>query len=669
MAGNKDIFAPPSKEELMMFAPPSKEELALHSAPKSVDDDLSAMGGDSGAAIMKQLTGKDYQGVAPPSQWNAYGTGALQGGTFGLSDEMGAMVDTAIAHPIDSMVAAGKMIGGKPADLSSLLPKYREFQKQRESANKQVQQAEPAAYLSGEVTGGIGSTIMTPEITGGSKLLGLAGKYGSKVIPGVDTFLAGKAAGTGAKILGKGVANAIEAAPAGGAYGFGTSEKTVEGDPLGLAKDVGTGIEYGSALGAGVGMGIESGKQSLISLSKMAKNKDYFRQLQAAFELKKPLGDSSTQNETARLPGEYAEDMQSRVKNTRSVLGEDINNSLTSNSDIKVNADKELEKIKQEVMDKFTADPELLKTLDPSTRNLFAQLGQGGFGDMNPATAHKLKNQFYNLSSVLDRSSSPLAYDAQKLGNRAAQAIDGKLKSVVPDYAEAANNWQEFHTKIPETITSKGKPEEIRSTFYGDLKNPDEKIYDTTESMLKGAQLSGTDAAKNRATFDKLHENILGLEQSHPAVADVFTQGDTAEGYFQKLQKQADQLAMLRQAGGKDPEVHPDIFTKGYETASKMLTGSKAPTIGLANKVGMMSQSSTVKMGAKLYNTSNDALLTFAQKLKSNPGTGYVGESLEKALMNKDDIAKNAVLFRMLQDPYYRKLLGLNDDEYNSEHK
>jgi len=204
----KDMFAPPSKEELEMFAAPSEDELAENSNSD-----------DSG-----------------PNELQSLLRGAAQDVTFGTADEM--------AGALESPIGAGKQIlnllgaGISPED-----PSIREYKASRDEsreAYKAAEEANPASYMAGEVLGG----VLPAVASGGASVLAKGGlKAAAKVL-----------ANQGKKELFSEATKA--AAKAGAKYGglnaLGTSE---EENLPGLAKDTALGAAGGAAVGGALNKG------------------------------------------------------------------------------------------------------------------------------------------------------------------------------------------------------------------------------------------------------------------------------------------------------------------------------------------------------------------------------------------------------------------------------
>lgn len=673
MASNKSDFDPGFEE---VHFDPGFEETSITPPKASAEDKISAMGGDSGDAVLKSLQVSGGAKPASMEEAKAYGTGALQGGTFGLSDELGAAADLAVNNPGKALKATAGLLYGSPSSVSDVIPKWREFQKQRESANKEVQKQSPGAYLAGELSGGIASAALTPEITGGEALLGAAGKYGSKVIPGMEKFLASKTGSTAANIAGKGVANAIEGAPAGGLYGAGTSEKTVEGDPLGLASDVGTGVEYGSLGGAALGMGMEAGKSAIQSGVKTLSNIPAFAKLGEQWKLgTKHIDPYTTEgiglqmtmaNKT--IPTQVAE----QVLKTDSYLGAKVGEvwdnaqSLYDAGKLKLNIDPELQSSVQEISKTFADNPLLLKLLDPESKNVLLSVSKDGLGDLSPVEARALKDSFWESAAKLEGSKDPSAGLAIENARQLAKSLNKQFVEQIPGYQQANNRFNQFRTLVPETIQQPGMPVSARTDQFGDIKGlaaKKQELIDKTRSLFGGATMPGaSDKDMSAVGMLELKKRLKMLEAKDPDALAQLGDGKSADEIFQDWKQKSTKMGAIYQGQGVDPHAGASVSILGSP-----ISAGQGFAFNMANRAGSVaahvSESPIVRMGSKVYNTSDDALMSFAQKLKGKPGTDYVGKALENALNKKDDVAKNAVLFRMMQDPYYRDLLGANDPE------
>lgn len=159
----------------------------------------------------EELVALQQEDIKEPSQLKAAGLGALQGATFGFSDEAMAALK-AMQEQIKTKVSPVEQLkshaaGKSPEELKELYQKYRELERQKYKA---AEEAFPGTYGTSELAGGIATSL----------------------IPGLGAGNVAKAAGLGALT------------------GLGTSEADLtEGQVGGTAED----ILMGGALGYGAG--------------------------------------------------------------------------------------------------------------------------------------------------------------------------------------------------------------------------------------------------------------------------------------------------------------------------------------------------------------------------------------------------------------------------------
>lgn len=198
---SKDLFAPPSQEELETFAPPSKEELEMFAPPK------------------------DSEKQDKPIE--AAVTGAFQGATAGFSEGAAAGINAAIDVAIDKLTPN---LDRKPKEFKFLYNKN--LAALRDHLHS-LAESNPKAFTGGEIAGVIGGAIAT----------------GGKNIIAKGIAQAAKAAGAGTVLKG---------AAAGGLAGAGYSEE--EGAEL--LKDTAKGAALGAGIGA-LGKAVSGGVKAV----------------------------------------------------------------------------------------------------------------------------------------------------------------------------------------------------------------------------------------------------------------------------------------------------------------------------------------------------------------------------------------------------------------------
>lgn len=582
-------------------------------------------------------------------------TGAAQGATFGFSDELGAAAD------ITSDILTGKA----PKDLTT---KWREYQKQREAANKALAEESPIAYTLGEVGGGIGGAVLTPALGAGRGLVGLA-----KAVPGLGRMIKagqmaapelealGKAApGLTSRLAGKAAAGAIEAAPVAALYGAGASEADVS-KPEELAKDIASSVGMGGIAGAGLATTGMAGKAALGKVTELVEETDFLRKMKEAYKIgQKGVVLSTTRGrDVAALMASKGipNKIVNQVMAVDEMLGQKVGQSLQKAQDagVKINIDPEIQESTKKLFQTFIDNPTLMDVVDPKSKKIIQLIYSRGTGDLTPLEARALKDTFYDLTEKMAGLTGDTPNLAKMQGTNLAKTLDNSLKSQIPEYKKAAEQFSQFRTLIPETILEPGVPLDKRTAYLGSLKEPEAKLLQATKKMIGEAQLSGKSVTSGpRVGLKELEKNLNTLQRTNPEA--VRAMGGSAEEVAKSLRQKADQMAMLKQSQGYEP----------HEGLQKTLVGQvvgsgEGMALNVANKLGratkITGQSTPVKMATKLFSASDAVVLNLAKTMKQNKATELLGNNLENAILKKDQTLKNAMLFKLLQDPNYRSLL------------
>lgn len=703
MADNKDFFAPPTKEELdAVFAPPSKEEVERLKQPTPAAKDESNLPAEMRSGPSGEQKALESLGFKEdPSRTQAGLSGMAQGATFGFSDEMGAGGDV-----------LGDIIQGKTGPTiqsqitgedTSLSGKWRKYQKQRESANKTLSDAYPGTYMAGEVAGGLVTAPLMPEL-GAAKLLGGAGKalgLSGKVAPKLLAWLAGKSpqaleaaellkagkitaeaaeamaeaapkVGALSKIAGKAVGSAIEGAPIGAAYGVGTSKhglgetgSTTE-DLKNLGSDALGGAEYGSLGGMAIGGGLQAGKTlTSETIPGIAKNIDFFRKLGVASDL--GAEGLNTHTRTAKnkanilgqeqIPAQTSSEMLGVVKD----LGENISGSIeqATTDGVKINIDPSANKAARTMLQTFIDNPAYMDLLDPKAQGVLERMKQGSFGDLSPSEARALKDNLFEVSDKLSKASDLPTLSINKSVNTVAKSLDNALKTQVEGYAAANEQYNQFLQHIPETILQPGVALDQQTKSLSDIEPAARAraLADKARHIFGSATMPGLEKQDpTKVGLAQLESRFNSLKEKMPDVAANLEEkvgGNVPDAYLNR----ADKMAVIQQMQGHHP--HESM---GQSFVGSLVNTGQGKAFTLANRWGALKNATskyTTKPAGQLFTMGDDALMSLSQKLKSrNDKLGtYFGENLEKALTSKDQTARNAIFFRMLQDPNFRALL------------
>lgn len=666
------------KEELELLQ--LEEEEYQHSlkggspaAPKEAKQEgFQFPGVFQGAGEALQGGAQEFVASAP-----ALGTGAAQGSTFGFSDELGATADV-----------AGDVLSGKGVPLfnpegDSLGGKWREYQKARELANKQIQAESPNAYLAGEFGGAIASAGLAPSV-GAVKGAGWIGKgiqapfnAGTKLAesvgslsPEVATFLAGKAPSAMGKIAGAGTKMAIEGLPAGALYGAGASEHDLSSSPSELAMDTVNSGLMGSATGLAIGAGakaapmlVDAGKRGLNSV-------DFFRKLGVASDFADEGVEFSTsagKDKIQKLLQQYPDEMQEQMLGARTQLGEQVRGTLDAaeKAGVRINVNPTLNQNFIDVMNTFGNNQVLGSVMDPKSKAALLRVAQGGVGDISPIEAKALRESVKDAIKKLQGMPSEIAYIGRSKLIELDNALTEQMKKQIPGYADEAKKFFEYNKGVPEAMLEPGIPEHLRSKTLSGVKEKGKTLFKAADDVLGSAYRPGDAALPARGTLNEMIVNLGETEKAAPEVMKNFGMKGpsaplSAEEIGAKWKNQADRMAVLRQSQGTSPHEGAVKIAKG-----SVLGSGEGMAYGITNRgktlYNATSQSWPVQAAKKAFAYTDDSLMGLANHLKSLEASKPLGEALEKALQNKDVAAKNAALFKLLQIPEYRQLLQNGD--------
>lgn len=588
-------------------------------------------------------------------------TGGLQGLTFGFSDELGGMADTGVD-------LAKQAVSGEVPDMLGAAKKYREFQKTREAKNEALREESPLAYGLGELTGGA-ATMLVPGGAGlgGAKFAAGAGKLS----PRLAALMAGRTGGTAGKLAGKGIQLSLEGIPAAAAYSAGMSEHGIE-QPVELAKDVAAGTAAGNLIGFGLGAGTAASKHALTeALPNLMNVTDWTRKLKEAGKMGyEGLDFSSTKGkyELAKQSRQIPNEIIQQIMSVDEMLGQKVGQAIdqATAQGVKINVDNTLAQVSGDVFQKFANEPTLLNLVSPKSKQLLLKASKSGLGDLTPFEARALKDDMLDLRNKLAGANDPISVFAKEQGSIISQSLDSELKKIGP-YKEAAEKFSTFREQFPEVLLDPGVSPENRVKTVGKLKNRDKDLEKGAQTVFGQAMLSGSGPAVEgpRAGLGEILGNLPKLEIADPVAMQKL--GGTAEDVAKNWQNKADRLAVMRQSQGTSPH-------EGFQGVSlgAMVGAGEGYTYGIAGRGGRVAkgivESKPVQLGKRIFSAQGGELMNLAQKMKANqsiPGIPDIGVALENALQRKDDVAKKAILFKLMQNPEYRNML--RDEGYNDE--
>lgn len=575
----------------------------------------------------------------PGSDIEDLGRGIAQGATLGSADEItGAFKAAKDANFQD-------LISGKKDELSRLKKLYRQYQKASEREYKTSKERSPYLYGAGEIGGAIAPAIATG---------------------GVEALLAGGAK-AGAKAL---LPSLAEAGAKGAAIGATAGAMGSEGAILGatpeeqqkVASDASTGALAGGVLGAGgslIGKGIGAAGQKLGKyVDYLKKEKPFIAQMSKAKELGEQgidIGKRSTLiNDLYGRNLKSSQGLLEKISATDEMLGKAVGDSIqnaTKNGQRIPISEDILQKAKL-LSDYFQKNPAI--ALDKKSQIVFDNIINNTVNDVSPTEALILRDTMDDVLSKMQGDNSTLANYTKNQVNKFRSGINNILKEQIPEYADAANKFQEFRKLVPETIIGKGVPQDISGVRYGELKKPESKLLGSLQDVVEGSEMPGAATAEAKQTLGALQTNLGSLESKIPEAAEKL---GGKENFLNNVRDAANTAAVLKQAVGVNPQEGTHNLLKSVALSG---TTGRGKMLSAANLVGLASKKVPGGISRYAFSLPNTALQDIGAQLSSSPNKtiSSLAQHLVKGLETKNNANVNAALFALMQNKDARESIA-----------
>jgi hypothetical protein len=585
--------------------------------------------------------------------------GAAQGLTLGFADEISAAANTFLDKFVSK--ASGE----------------EDINKRLREAGFQVEQPETSYEEELQRTRDLfkKSEERSPWLYGGSQLA--ASIPSGNVVGGALGI--GKAAQQGAGLLTRIGSEALKAAPGIALETYGASEGSLLGDEEAKQKAI-EDLKFGLGFGALAGGTMEgasvigSGAKKLAEpvtdyVSKYIEDSPQLRQLIRSYEkYGKEYGVSPT-SETAiqkGIPGveggtpfsqlnlKRAEGFIDDLEQTRRSLGDEVEQSLTSNINKKINLQQSRNQFMTDLanvsrtLPNLDIDPD--KIADPKISKIVSMIKDSDINSLNPK---QVKSLMTDLDNIIQRNSttkygSMELDELNKLLIGFRSGIDQQLKSNIPDYAKAASNYTQYmKTFYEQPIAGKYDPE-LNNVFYSDIKDNKLKLTKAYETFIE--QISNQSKSGAQTSVSNLIQAIEKLKQRGVPInfdSDVF---------LNKLKEASDDAA-IRRAVTKTQESQAGAGQLAKQALGQGETG-KAWSFLAAQKAGK-----TIGRGLeKVYKAPKEQLLPLASRLEGTPALKFLGSSLREAIEQNDAFKRNAALFSILQNPAAKALIDTENE-------
>jgi hypothetical protein len=303
-------------------------------------------------------------------------------------------------------------------------------------------------------------------------------------------------------------------------------------------------------------------------------------------------------------------------------------------------------------------------------RHIFEKIQKNMGGDVSPAEAKGLLDDVDAFIGKFNASKHRTTAEEATLStlNKVRKELSDQMKKDIPAYGAAAERFTEFRRLVPETILSKERPAEITDIFMGNLRNSDQKLYDSLNDLQLGATSQGSGSSNIRKAFGNAQVGMKEFE-ANEATRNAALQAQGLAPNVNPLVQSADEFTNQTKQFSDEANFLKDVQT----VKSPFVTGQNlVSTVGQLGHSGALSTSllvgrakkPLVNLGRKAYNMPAEKLSALAAEMKASPKLKILGQALEDGLANGDQAKKNAAIFSILQNPE-ASLYFSNDEEDN----
>jgi len=229
------------------------------------------------------------------------------------------------------------------------------------------------------------------------------------------------------------------------------------------------------------------------------------------------------------------------------------------------------------------------------------------------------------------------------------KALRKGLEETDPSITKTMERYSDFQSMVPETLLSDRLPPEIMKKYQSELQNSGSTVAAKLGTIIDKA---GEQWESGQNAFNLLNDFKSGMQQFESKYPGLLqSAGIDREVIIAKAKELADAQAIRH--------------THYLSGTGVLATAKKAPAIGI-NLLGQAVAAPfqvpkailSSDVSKAIYNATPDTLKQLASSLKLNKVGSMLGSALERAIDKGDTVAKNAVLFAIMQNPSTRKLVS-----------
>lgn len=668
-------------------------------APEEDEDEIESI--EAAPGLLSRIMDKAGQAatsstetlrdIAVPALETAqdFSVGTAKGLTMGAMDEIGGMLGAGIETGLGKLGIGPAAVDEQLAEQGftgdvgeSFIDKYRGYQQASEKAQDEAAERSPIAETLGQVGGGITSGMLAGGLLG----VGKAGQ-GTQALSEIAKNQ-GKAKAA-MELLKRGGTSYLKATPVIAAESALTSKEQLLGEganPEALGADVAGGLAFGLPAVLGIEgisqVAFPSVKGKLGAFKQKVgeafadEGHPRLRQLAKAYqEYGKELG-IHPRAHGADIAGEkFAQrDMKASSKvlniidSADTKLGQEVGDSLekATQRGALVDISPDIQAAADRVNELAARLPSLGQTRKSAAAYEKMLAGQS---QLTPQELHGLVKDIDaaigTFKSITHKDEVALETLAEL--NRFRSSISDTLKKTVPEYRAAAERFEGFRNVL-EQLVSGDRPADVTGTFYGSLRQQDQKVYDRVIDMIRNVQRSDQASQPQRTAFtnfmdalEKFQADDINRLASDPSKTQVLPDAQQ----LRKFILDASDDSVLRGSVRSTTEsrsIVPDM--------REALIG-KAPTSGayLAGRtmkaVEEIGQKPLIKntsaLAKSVFKAPAQSVANLASRLEASDNFKTVGKALREAVENGDTAKKNAALFTIMQNPNARAFISAED--------
>lgn len=682
---NKDLFAPPSKDELEMFAPPSKEEIEAHrpTLPQKIVKNVAQTIEPIKAIAESPETEETGKGILESLMDTARGVG--QGLTFNAADEIGGAISAGAEALYNKFNPTDEALRAKGFDIQqpTLPDLYRKNQQDIQKEFETSSERSPWLYTGGQIVGGMTSGSIAGGLVHGAakttapSILDIARNQG-KLKALAELGIRG--AKTYKEALPVILAESALSSKEGGLLTPEERSKLLEDTTGGALFGLPTVMGLNAVTEAGLPAAREAAQALKQKAAGIVEETPLIRQMKVAYGYGtqgiNPKSQSTTLNTTlgqtglSELDNVRSSKLLEEIDQARQNIGQGVKNSLigASNRGITVDVDPNTTDLLNRLQSLAARYPEIVD--NTRANQIFGKVATGNT-KITPVEAKDLIDYMDAYIKKFQASTNKTPAEEGILSNllQSRQQFSNTLKSSVPEYAQAAERYNQFMKLVPETIIAGPRPVEIKGEFFSDLNNQDQKLFDQLKKLNQGTTREGTATQPVRESFVN---TIKGLKTFEEQEAQRLARGEISSPAFQRtandIEREIKSNADDAVARGAMDALQP--HTGVATTMAKTLTGTgetgRAMSLSAANlagratrKIGQSTAGNPIaKITKSIYTAPQETVLALSQKLKSTPDLAKYGQQLEDALNNPDSNRRNQILFTIMQNPKARAFVN-----------